>query len=285
MKQDKCRERLLKYQAYRAVLDEHSFTSSKLSMEEKLEKNYSHFALQPYIDEKLEVLHPSYVARKKSLANYEKSKEGMYNLMKKNMEKLQETCTRGITEEEREKVQVYFRDPPDPDEEEQEVVEKKPVNEKKSKKTTEEKKESVKNKETVKNKEVPKEPENDDLNQGEKLLESEESEDEQEQLAPLKEPNPGPKRELPVPLRKEPSSFAFPVTSGPNRSHIERKLSFKASLELEDRRKGISAAPGIPVIRENSLLSVNLADEYPSRGAHRGPSHKEETPDMLGAST
>ncbi len=109
LKQDKCRERIIKYRAYQAVLSEHSFTTSNLSMEAKLDKNYSHFALQPYIDKKLEMLNPSYVKNKRNQVKFDKAKREMLDVMKTNLQKLEVSCTRDIEDDELEKVQVYFQ--------------------------------------------------------------------------------------------------------------------------------------------------------------------------------
>ena len=99
---------MLKYKAYQAVLYEHSFTKSNLTRAEKLDKNYSKFALQPYIDKKIEVLHPMYVRNKRNQARFEKSREEMFDLMKKNLEKLEHACTRKIEDHEMEKVLHIF---------------------------------------------------------------------------------------------------------------------------------------------------------------------------------
>ena len=98
----------MKYKAYQAVLNEHSFTKSNLTRAEKLDKNYSKFALQPYIDKKIEVLHPMYVRNKRNQARFEKSREEMFDLTKKNLEKLEHACTRKIEDHEIEKVLHIF---------------------------------------------------------------------------------------------------------------------------------------------------------------------------------
>ena len=99
---------MLKHRAYQAVLSEHSFTKSNLTRAEKLDKNYSKFALQPYIDQKIEVMHPMYVRNKRNQARFEKSREEMFDLMKKNLEKLELACTREIENHEIEKVLHIF---------------------------------------------------------------------------------------------------------------------------------------------------------------------------------
>ena len=99
---------MLKYKAYQAVLYEHSFTKSKLTRAEKLDKNYSKYALQPHIDEKLEVLHPSYIRNKRNQARFEKARQEMFDIMKRNLEKLDLACTREIHDDEIEKVLDIF---------------------------------------------------------------------------------------------------------------------------------------------------------------------------------